>query len=63
MQDDRIRCPVVKTNARSSGFPCFDPGISEAFQQNRQLIPCEVNGTPKKSLYQLGLFAHERPFE
>jgi hypothetical protein len=54
---------MVETNARSSGFSCFDPGISEAYQQSRHFIPCEVNGMRKKSLYQLALFAHECSFE
>jgi hypothetical protein len=54
---------MVETNARSSGFPCFDPGISEACQQGRHFIPCEVNGMRKKSLNQLVVFAHECPFE
>jgi hypothetical protein len=54
---------MVETNARSSGFTCLNPGISEASQQSRHFIPGEVNGMRKKSLYQLALFAHEYPFD
>ena len=54
---------MVETNARSSGFPCLDPGISETYQQSRHFIPCEVDRMRKKSLYQLVMFAHECPVD
>jgi hypothetical protein len=54
---------MVETNARSSGFSCLDPGISEAHQKSRHFIPREISGMRKKSLYQLIMFAHEGPFE